>query len=61
MTNHKTNEKFFEEVVVSSSEVVCDGGGASFGHPRVYLHIEREKGYIVCPYCSRSYILKSSH
>jgi uncharacterized Zn-finger protein len=59
MVNPKASEKFFEEIAVSSMEVVCDGGGKAFGHPRVYLHIEQEKGYIVCPYCSRSYVLSA--
>ncbi len=48
----------FEEIFVSSPEVSCDGGSGSLGHPKVYLHIEHEKGSISCPYCSRSYILK---
>ncbi len=59
MTNSNLNKRIFEEISVSSPEVVCDGGGAAFGHPRVYLQIEPEKGFITCPYCSRSYILKS--
>lgn len=49
-----------EKISVLSSEIVCDGGMGALGHPKIYLHIEQEKGYIVCPYCSRTYILKSS-
>lgn len=50
----------FEDIYVSSVEVVCDGGSGALGHPKVYLHIEREKGSIMCPYCSRNYILKKT-
>ena len=35
--------------------LACDGGGP-LGHPKVYLKIGDE-GEIVCPYCSRRYIL----
>ncbi|MFB3134694.1 MAG: zinc-finger domain-containing protein [Rhodospirillales bacterium] len=34
----------------------CDGGGGPLGHPKVYLKIG-DGGEIVCPYCSRRYIL----
>lgn len=47
----------FEKISVSSLEVTCDGGNGSLGHPKVYLHIEPEKGFIACPYCSRTYVL----
>ena len=60
--------KPFEVIEVHSLEVVCDGASkenAALGHPRVYLHIDQEKGEITCPYCSRQYVLgllaKSSH
>jgi uncharacterized Zn-finger protein len=48
----------FEVIEVSSLEVACDGGGGPLGHPRVYLHIDQDKGEITCPYCSRTYVLK---
>ncbi len=47
----------FEEISVDSKEVSCDGGGGAVGHPKVYLQIEQETGRVVCPYCSRTYIL----
>ena len=46
----------FEVIEVNALEVSCDGG--ALGHPRVYLHIDPDKGEIVCPYCSRQYVLK---
>jgi len=50
--------KSFEIIPVSSLEVACDGGGGALGHPRVYLHIDQDKGEITCPYCSRQYVLR---
>ncbi|MAF96369.1 MAG: zinc-finger domain-containing protein [Rhodospirillaceae bacterium] len=44
-----------ERIVVKTATVGCDGGG-DLGHPMVYLKIGGEGG-IVCPYCSRHYVL----
>ena len=46
---------------VTSTRVACDGasdipGGASLGHPRVYLEIA-ERGFVDCGYCDRRFIL----
>ena len=46
----------FEEIIVESPVVGCDGGGGPLGHPLVYLHIGPE-GSVVCPYCSRRFVL----
>ncbi len=45
-----------EPVYVESPTVDCDGGGGPLCHPKVYLKIG-DGGEIVCPYCSRRYIL----
>ena len=45
-----------ETIGTGSRTVCCDGGGEPHGHPAVYLKIGDE-GAIVCPYCSRRYIL----
>lgn len=37
-------------VVVDKFKVSCDGGGAD-GHPRVWLQIPNEHGWVECPYC----------
>lgn len=50
--------KPFEVIEVQSLEATCDGGGGPLGHPRVFLHIDQDKGEITCPYCSRTYRLK---
>ena len=49
----------FETIMVDHAEVSCDGG--TLGHPKVYLHIERETGEVTCPYCSRTFVLKGGH
>ena len=47
----------FETINVTSRTVACDGGDGSIGHPRVYLTIAEDESKVVCPYCSRSYVL----
>lgn len=49
--------KHFEVTYVQHSEVVCDGSGGSLGHPRVFLHIDEDDGKVVCPYCSKTFVL----
>ena len=48
-----------ETIYVDDTTVACDGGGGEVGHPNVYLNLE-EKGEIICPYCSRKYILSEN-
>jgi len=50
--------KPFEVIQVQSLDVACDGGGGALGHPKVFLHIDPDKGSLACPYCSRTYVLK---
>ncbi len=45
-----------DQIEVKTATVGCDGGGGALGHPMVYLKIGGE-GEIVCPYCSRHYVL----
>ncbi len=47
-----------EVIEVTSSPVACDGSGAASGHPRVWLRIDPEKGWVECGYCDRRYVLK---
>lgn len=51
--------KKFETIEVHSLEAACDGGGGALGHPKVFLHIDQDKGDIICPYCSRTYVFKA--
>lgn len=45
-----------ETLYVTDPVVACDGG--KLGHPVVYLNLS-PKGEIVCPYCSRRYVLRA--
>ncbi len=42
------------KIEVKTKRVVCDGGGGSLGHPKVYLEMGNMSD-IMCPYCSRHY------
>lgn len=48
-------------IEVTERDVACDGGKGPLGHPRVYLHLDEHEDRIVCPYCSRLYLLKKGH
>jgi uncharacterized Zn-finger protein len=50
-----------EIIITDSMQVACDGSGeisAALGHPRVYLRIDPELGYVECGYCDRRFVLK---
>lgn len=49
-----------ELMMVESPAVSCDGGGGALGHPRVYLRIKPGEKDIMCPYCSRKFVLQGS-
>ncbi|SEP97893.1 zinc-finger domain-containing protein [Thalassovita taeanensis] len=49
-----------ETKIVESSKIACDGGDGALGHPRVWLHIPEDTGYVECPYCDAKYVLKGS-
>ena len=40
-----------ETRIVSEYRVSCDGGEGALGHPRVWLQIPHEHGWVECPYC----------
>ena len=48
----------FEVIETTKKEISCDGGKGSLGHPKVYLTFPVDSNEIVCPYCSRKYVLK---
>jgi uncharacterized Zn-finger protein len=47
-----------ETEVVDSYRIACDGGGGALGHPRVWLQIPQDAGYVECGYCDKKYIHK---
>ncbi len=40
-----------ETKIVDSVRVAYDGGESALGHPRVWLQISHEHGWVECPYC----------
>ena len=47
-----------ETKIVDSYRVACDGSEGALGHPRVYLQIPTDEGFVECPYCDCKYIHK---
>lgn len=47
-------------IKVSSLKVSCDGenNDSSEGHPLVWLQIDKEVGYIFCPYCEQKFVFE---
>jgi len=41
---------------VTTRRIACDGGGAAYGHPRVWLQIG-EEDFVECPYCDKKFVL----
>ena len=48
-----------ETEIVDRTRIACDGGGPGLGHPRVWLQIDPEVGYVECGYCDKRFILRS--
>jgi uncharacterized Zn-finger protein len=48
-----------ETEVVSTWKVACDGGEGALGHPRVWLSIPHETGWVECGYCDKRYVHES--
>jgi len=45
-----------ETKTVSERRIACDGGEGALGHPRVWLQIPEDRGWVECPYCDCKYI-----
>ncbi len=45
-----------ESEVVNAFRVCCDGGGAALGHPRVWLSVPLDTGWVECGYCDKRFI-----
>ena len=43
---------------VDTYRIHCDGGEG--GHPRVWLQIPMEHGWVECPYCDCKFVIKES-
>ena len=50
-----------EVIRVSTVQVACDGSGevsADLGHPRIYMRMDAELGFVECGYCDRRFVLE---
>jgi uncharacterized Zn-finger protein len=45
-----------ETEVVTTWKVACDGGEGALGHPRVWLVIPEDRGWVECGYCDKRYV-----
>ncbi len=45
-----------ETKIVDSYRIACDGGEGALGHPRVWLQIPAETGFVECGYCDAKYV-----
>ena len=45
-----------ETEVVSQYRIACDGGEGPLGHPRVWLQIPEDTGWVECGYCDKKFI-----
>jgi uncharacterized Zn-finger protein len=46
---------------VNTIQVACDGSGQidpALGHPRVFLRMEPDIGWVECGYCDRRFVLE---
>ena len=48
-----------ETEIVSQWRVACDGGEGALGHPRVWLQIDHDKGWVECGYCDKKFVHES--
>lgn len=46
-----------ETKIVDKKKIACDGNDAASGHPRVWLTIPDDTGWVECPYCDTRYVL----
>lgn len=50
-----------ETITIHALQVACDGSGEvspALGHPRVFLRIDPEVGFVECGYCDRRFVLE---
>ena len=50
-----------EVIRIKTDRVACDGSGEvtpDLGHPRIYMRIDAEIGFVECGYCDRRFVLE---
>lgn len=54
--DHESHLDAPETRIVDQFRVACDGGEAGLGHPRVWLQIPHDRGWVECGYCDAKFI-----
>ncbi|MFT6451559.1 MAG: putative Zn-finger protein [Halocynthiibacter sp.] len=49
-----------ETEIVTQWRVACDGGEGALGHPRVWLQIPEDQGFVECGYCDKKFVHESA-
>lgn len=50
------NQPLYQNITQNiNRSVSCFGKEIPFDHPKVYLEIDPDKGFVVCPYCSKKF------
>lgn len=49
-----------ETAVTPRWKVACDGGEGALGHPRVWLVIPEDRGWVDCGYCDKRFVHESA-
>jgi uncharacterized Zn-finger protein len=44
--------------IVDKMRIACDGSEGALGHPRVWLQIPEQQGWVECGYCDCKFIHK---
>lgn len=50
-----------ETEIVTHWKLACDGGEGALGHPRVWLTIPQDTGFVECGYCDKRYEIDRAH
>ena len=53
------NYSVIDKVDVNTNNVSCQGNEFPYDHPLIYLKISSDNEDILCPYCSRKFLLKN--
>ena len=50
-----------ETQTVTTWKIACDGGQGALGHPRVWLTIPEDTGWVECGYCDKRFEIDRAH
>ena len=50
------NQPSPETEIVTAKRIACDGGEGALGHPRVWLTIPADNGWVECGYCDKKFV-----